>query len=69
MARLYGYYNIKPSLMYGDTFAGKLGADYVFEDKVKDEMAAQGCYEMYNYNFTGPAALDALLLNEDSEKR
>lgn len=57
VARLYGYYNIKPSLMYGDTFAGKLGADYVFEDKVKDEMAAQGCYEMYNYNFTGPAAL------------
>ena len=69
VARLYGYYNIKPSLMYGDTFAGKLGADYVFEDKVKDEMAAQGCYEMYNYNFTGPAALDALLLDKDSEKR
>ena len=69
VARLYGYYNIKPSLMYGDTFAGKLGADYVFEDKVKDEMAAQGCYEMYNYNFTGPAALDALLLGKDSEKR
>ena len=67
VARLYGYYNIKPSLMYGDTFAGKLGADYVFEDKVKDEMAAQGCYEMYNYNFTGPAALDALLLDKDSE--
>ena len=69
VARIYGYYNIKPSLMYGDTFAGKLGADYVFEDKVKDEMAAQGCYEMYNYNFTGPAALDALLLDKDSEKR
>ena len=55
--------------MYGATFAGKLGKDLAFEDKVKDEMAAQGCYEMYNYNFTGPAALDNLLLEADSEKR
>ena len=69
VARIYGYYNIKPTLMYGDTFAGKLGKDLAFEDKVKDEMAAQGCYEMYNYNFTGPAALDNLLLEADSEKR
>ena len=69
IARIYGYYNILPTLMDGRTFTGYLGADVRFDDAVKDAMAAQGCYEMYNYNFTGPAALDNLLLGEESEKR
>jgi len=36
---------------------------------VKDTLASLGAYEMYNYNFTGPAALDALRLGADDEKR
>ncbi len=69
VGRIYGYNNIPPTLMQGDTFRGRLGDSIRFEDKIKDTMAAQGCYEMYNYNFTSPAALDALRLGADSEKR
>ena len=69
IARVYGYYNIAPKLMDGATFCGKLSADIAGEDAIKDLAVGMGCYEMYNYNFTGPAKLDALLLPEGSEKR
>ena len=69
IARIYGYYNIEPTLMRGDTFRGGLGAEFQLEDLVKDTMVAQGAYEMYNYNFTGPAALDALQLEKDDTLR
>ncbi len=69
IARVYGYYNIKPKLMEGRTFSGRLGAAFCDDDKLKDTLASLGLYEMYNYNFTGPAALDALLIPEGSEKR
>ncbi len=69
VARIYGYYNIAPKLMAGDTFSGRVGEAFCDEDKLKDTLAAQGLYEMYNYNFTGPAALDALRLPEGDEKR
>ena len=69
IARLYGYYNIAPTMMRGDTFLGVLPREYQLDDKVKDTLAALGAYEMYNYNFTGPAVLDALRLPADSEAR
>ena len=69
IARIYGYANIAPTLMKGDTFTGKIGPAFAFEDRVKDTLAAEGAYEMYNFNFTGPAALDALRLPADDEKR
>ena len=69
IARVYGYYNIEPKLMDGSTFIGRLTPDMQVEDEAKDIAAAMGCYEMYNYNFTGPNALNALLLEENSEKR
>ncbi len=69
IGRIYGYYNIAPKLMEGRTFSGRTGEAFRDEDRLKDTLAAQGLYEMYNYNFTGPAALDALLLPENSEKR
>lgn len=69
IARIYGYYNIEPTLMRGDTFTGKIDRAFAFEDRVKDTLAALGAYEMYNYNFTGPAALDALRLAPGDEKR
>lgn len=69
IARIYGYYNIRPTLMRGNTFRGGIGPEYLLEDRVKDTLAAQGAYEMYNYNFTGPAALDALRLAADDELR
>lgn len=69
IGRIHGYYNIAPTLMRGDTFQGKLSEPFADEDRVKDEMAAQGAYEMYNFNFIGPSTLDALLLSADSEQR
>lgn len=69
IARIYGYYNIAPTLMRGDTFTGRVDGAFAFEDTVKDTLCALGAYEMYNYNFTGPAALDALRLASDDEKR
>ena len=68
IARVYGYYNIEPTLMQGDTFRGCLSPETRHEDQVKDMCVAMGCYEMYNYNFTGPAALNALRIAEGDEK-
>ena len=69
VGRIYGYDNIPPTLMTGQTFRGRLGDDLKDEDAIKDALVAQGCCEMYNYNFTGPAALDALRIPADDEKR
>lgn len=69
IARIYGYYNIEPTLMQGDTFRGCLSPETRHEDQVKDMCAAAGCYEIYNYNFIGPATLNALRIPEDDEKR
>jgi len=69
VARIYGYYNIEPTLMQGDTFRGRLSDETRYEDGVKDACVALGCYEMYNYNFTGPATLSALRIPEGDEKR
>lgn len=69
IARVYGYYNIAPTLMRGDTFRGGLGPEYRLEDLTKDTMVSEGAYEMYNYNFTGPAALDALRIPQNDELR
>ena len=69
IARIYGYYNIIPTLMRGDTFRGKVTEPFQIEDEVKDQLAAMGGYEMYNYNFIGPATLNALGLPEGDEKR
>ncbi len=69
IARIYGYYNIEPKLMEGSTFTGKVGEAFADEDMLKDLLVAQGFYEMYNYNFTGPAALEALRIPQGDEKR
>jgi len=51
IGRIYGYYNIEPTLMKGDTFRGRLSPETAFEDEVKDMCVTMGCYEMYNYNY------------------
>ena len=68
IARIYGYYNIAPTLMRGDTFRGVIGPRFRFEDTIKDTLVSRGLYEMYNYNFTGPSFLKALLLSKDDER-
>lgn len=69
IGRIYGFYNITPTLMRGDTFRGALSPEFKREDQIKDTLVALGACEMYNYNFTGPAALDALRLPAGCEKR
>ena len=69
IARIYGYYNIKPTLMRGDTFRGHINEMFLLDDQVKDALVALGLYEMYNYNFTSPSVFDSLLLPRDSELR
>ena len=69
IARIYGYYNIQPTLMRGDTFRGQINEQFQLEDQVKDALVSLGLYEMYNYNFTSPSVFDGLLLPKDSELR
>ena len=64
IGRIYGYDNIAPTLMQGNTFRGRLGKSSAYDDKLKDLCVALGCYEMYNYNFIGPSDLKALRLQE-----
>ncbi len=69
IGRLYGYDNIPSTLMHGDTFQGKLGSRFAFEDLVKDTMVALGFMEAYNYNFTSPQEYEMLRIPETDEKR
>lgn len=69
VGRLYGYTNIAPTLMRGDTFRGRVGAAFKDEDVIKDTMAALGCLELYNYNFIAPREIEDLMLGEDDERR
>ncbi len=69
IARIYGYYNIKPTLMRGDTFRGRVDDLFRLDDQIKDTLVSLGLYEMYNYNFTSPSVFDSLLLAQDSELR
>lgn len=69
IARIYGYYNIAPTLMRGDTFRGRVNELFLLDDQIKDTLAALGLYEMYNYNFTSPAVFDRLLLEPENELR
>ncbi len=68
IGRLYGYDNIAPTLMRGDTFRGRLGESFRDEDIIKDTLAALGCLELYNYNFISPKELEMLLLEEGDER-
>lgn len=67
VGRVYGFENIPPVLMNGDTFQGAIAPVYLLEDRIKDILVSCGCLEMYNYNFTGPAALSKL--NFDAEDK
>ena len=68
IGRIYGFENIPPVLMNGDTFLGSLAPEFRLEDDIKDLLVSLGCLEMYNYNFTGPAALANLRFAEGDER-
>ena len=68
VGRLYGYQNIAPVLMSGETFRGQIDPAFADEDKAKDVLVRCGCLEMYNFNFTGPAALSLLGFAGDDDR-
>ena len=68
IGRIYGFENIPPVLMNGDTFRGSLAPVFRLEDDIKDLLVSCGCLEMYNYNFTGPAALKNLRFGPEDER-
>ena len=68
VGRIYGFENIPAVLMEGETFRGSLAPKFRAEDLVKDTLVACGCLEMYNYNFTGPNALNALGFDAKDER-
>lgn len=69
VGRLFGYTNIAPTLMRGDTFRGRVGLSFKDEDVIKDTMAALGCLELYNYNFISPKEIEDLMIEEGDERR
>ncbi len=69
IGRLYGYTNIGPTLMRGDTFRGRISPAFRDEDLIKDTMVALGCLELYNYNFISPAEIELLRIPEGDERR
>ncbi len=69
IVRIYGYNNIKSTLMAGEITKGGKNAGQKLEDKVKAAMAAQGLYEILTYTFTSPAVFDKLRFPADSPKR
>lgn len=68
VGRLYGYQNIPATAMYGKTFQGSIPPAFMDEDRIKDALVGLGCLEMYNFNFTSPAALSALKIAADDER-
>ncbi|MCL2670609.1 MAG: phenylalanine--tRNA ligase subunit beta [Clostridiales bacterium] len=56
IGRLAGLSLIAPALLAGDSL-GSIPSAFRAEDLVKDALAACGALEMYNYNFSSPAAL------------
>ncbi|MDW7658826.1 MAG: phenylalanine--tRNA ligase subunit beta [Bacillota bacterium] len=60
-ARIYGYNNIKPSLLSGKqtTLGGRTPAQKIRE-KIKDFMLAAGFFEACTYSFESPRQLDRL---------
>ncbi|MDO4568553.1 MAG: phenylalanine--tRNA ligase subunit beta [Clostridia bacterium] len=68
VARLYGYYRIRPTLMRGDVFEGRISEEFAFDDSIKDAMVTLGAYEIYGYNFMSPSDISALRLTEGDDR-
>ncbi|HWP95725.1 MAG TPA: phenylalanine--tRNA ligase subunit beta [Syntrophomonadaceae bacterium] len=68
VARLYGYDHIVPRLPEGDTSPGGLEPYQKFRNRVR-ELMARNFYEVVNYSFINPTALDRIQVPVDSALR
>ncbi len=69
IGRIYGFDNIKATLMKGDIMVGGLSHRQKMEEEVKKTMSVMGCYEAATYSFVSPSGADKICLSENSFKR
>ena len=70
IARIYGYNNIKSTLLENVTpTVGGKNKEQKVEDKIKEVLISNGLYEALTYTFTGTKVFDKLNLESDSRLR
>lgn len=70
VARIYGYNNIKSTLLENVTpTVGGKNKEQKAEDRIKEVLISNGLYEALTYTFTGPKVFDKLNLDSDSSLR
>ena len=67
--RIYGYDHIVGTTMRGNVARGKKLPERIKADKLKALLNGLGAYEIATYSFIGSKAIDALLLDEQDERR
>ncbi len=69
VARLYGYNDIEPTMLKGETTMGALTVKQSLERQVASMCRALGFSEIYTYSFISPSAYDKIRLAPDSSLR
>ncbi|KPU42119.1 phenylalanine--tRNA ligase beta subunit [Oxobacter pfennigii] len=69
IARIYGYDNIKTTLIRGETTQGGKNEEQKIEDRTKTVLAAAGLYEAITYSFVSETNFDKVNIPEDSSLR
>ncbi len=70
IARIYGYNNIKSTLLENVTpTVGGKNKEQKAEDRIKEVLISNGLYEALTYTFTGTKVFDKLELDNDSNLR
>ncbi|MBE6733434.1 MAG: phenylalanine--tRNA ligase subunit beta [Ruminococcaceae bacterium] len=67
--RIYGYDHIVGTAMRGNVARGTKLPERIKADKLKALLNGLGAYEIATYSFIGSKAIDALLLDENDERR
>lgn len=69
IGRIYGFDKIVPTLMKGDIMVGGLSEHQKMKERLKDALAACGCFESLTYSFVSPTSVEKIRLPKESFKR
>jgi len=69
VARFYGYDNIPSTLPDSEEASGRLGYEFVVQDKIRQILMAYGYSEAMTFSFESPKVFDKLRLAQDDPKR
>lgn len=69
VARMYGFWNIKPTLMRGELVRGQLSREQKQIDDIRNMLCGMGAYEITTYAFVGQQDYDLLTLPAEDELR